>query len=55
MFPPECLKYVAVHELCHTRQKNHSAAFWALVRGAVPDYARIKRWMDENSAIMNMI
>ncbi|MCR4894476.1 MAG: M48 family metallopeptidase [Eubacteriales bacterium] len=55
MFPPKCIKYVAVHELCHTRQKNHSAAFWALVARAVPDYAEIKRWMDENSAIMNMI
>ena len=55
MFPPRCIKYVAVHELCHTLQKNHSAAFWALVGRAVPDYREIKRWMDQNSAIMNMI
>ena len=55
MFPPQCIRYVAVHELCHTKEKNHSSAFWALVARAMPDYASVKRWMDENSAIMNMI
>ncbi|AKB80893.1 hypothetical protein MSBR3_0315 [Methanosarcina barkeri 3] len=38
MAPPRQLEYVVVHELCHIKEKNHSARFWKLVRELMPDY-----------------
>jgi predicted metal-dependent hydrolase len=38
MAPPEQLEYVVVHELCHIKEKNHSARFWRLVGKLMPGY-----------------
>lgn len=44
VFLPEALmEYVIVHELCHLYELNHSAAFWAHVARAVPDYRDRRR------------
>jgi predicted metal-dependent hydrolase len=32
--------YVIVHELCHTLEKNHTKAFWALLTQHMPDWQR---------------
>ena len=42
--PPEVVDYVLLHELCHTRELNHSARFWTLLGGHDPDcHAHRKR------------
>jgi len=45
MAPPEIIDYVIIHELAHTKEKNHSRAFWQLVAQYVPDYKEKRRWL----------
>jgi predicted metal-dependent hydrolase len=48
--PPVILEYVVVHELCHIREKNHSAAFWQLVAEHLPDYQQRRHWLKQHGA-----
>lgn len=48
--PPVILEYVVVHELCHIREKNHSAAFWQLVAAHLPDYQQHRLWLKQHGA-----
>ncbi len=40
--------YVIIHELSHTRELNHSANFWNLVKKLYPNYEDAKDWLKEN-------
>ena len=51
--PPEVVDYVVVHELCHIRYKNHSAAFWNMVAQYDPAYQAHKAWLREHAALMD--
>ena len=48
--PAEVFEYVVIHELCHIEQRNHSAAFWALVARHCPDYKQRRLWLKQNGA-----
>lgn len=38
LYPPECLEYVVVHELCHLRERGHGPRFKALMDTYLPDW-----------------
>ncbi|MDZ7778959.1 MAG: SprT family zinc-dependent metalloprotease [Gemmatimonadota bacterium] len=44
--PRPVFEYVVVHELCHLRVRDHSPAFWELVRRVMPDYEGRKAWLE---------
>ncbi|MGB9893381.1 MAG: M48 family metallopeptidase, partial [Candidatus Saccharicenans sp.] len=54
MAPPQIIDYVIIHELAHTREKNHSRAFWNLVAQYVPDYKSKRRWLKSNGFRFNL-
>lgn len=41
-FPPECIEYVCIHELCHLKHMDHSEAFWDMVASFCPDWKRLR-------------
>ncbi|HRD64991.1 MAG TPA: SprT family zinc-dependent metalloprotease [Candidatus Competibacter sp.] len=45
--PPEWVRYVLIHELCHTRELNHSERFWRLVHRWEPNAAEIRGHLRE--------
>ncbi|WP_022702460.1 M48 family metallopeptidase [Pseudorhodobacter ferrugineus] len=45
MAPPQVLDYVAVHEVAHLAEMNHSSRFWAIVADLMPEYERHRRWL----------
>ena len=57
MLAPEAvIDYVVIHELCHRKEMNHSAKFWALVQQHCPDHTRLRKWLkDHGSAILSQI
>jgi len=53
MAEDDVIDYVVVHELAHISEMNHSARFWAVVEGVMPDYrarrARLKELVERLS------
>lgn len=47
--PSDMADYIVVHELCHLKEMNHSARFWALVKMTIPGYLGIRRRLRNHS------
>lgn len=45
MAPLIVVRYVVIHELAHTTEKNHSRAFWGIVSKMNPSYKAQIRWL----------
>ncbi|MGC8478379.1 MAG: M48 family metallopeptidase [Candidatus Micrarchaeia archaeon] len=44
--PKEIRESVIVHELAHTRVRDHSPKFWSLVYSIMPDYKERRKWLN---------
>ena len=52
--PPEVTRYVAIHELAHTFEKNHSARFWAIVARYEPEFRKNRAFLKNNAYYMDI-
>ena len=52
--PKEIISYVVVHELAHTRHKNHSSAFWREVEKYEPNYRQKRKWLKARGMYMQI-
>lgn len=46
LLAPEEVEYVLLHELCHSKYMNHSAAFWQLLESVCPDAIALDQAVD---------
>ncbi len=46
--PADCVEYLVIHELCHTRHLNHSQAFWRLVSEHCADYRKHEKRLGQS-------
>ena len=44
----DVIDYVLIHELCHTKVKNHSKNFWKEVEKYCPNYKELRKKLKTN-------
>jgi predicted metal-dependent hydrolase len=52
LLPPSLTDYIAVHEICHLKEMNHSPKFWTLVEKTVPNYKQLRTQLRKNSLLV---
>lgn len=53
--PLHAIRAIAVHELCHTRQMNHSATFWREVEKIMPNYPLVRKELKKYEYVMDSL
>ncbi len=53
--PKEIIEYVVVHELAHTRHRNHSKLFWGEVERYCPDWRIRRKWLKAHGILMEIL
>lgn len=51
LLPDEIIDSIVVHELCHIKQMNHSARFYAEIDKVFPNYKQCHLWLKQNGAM----
>ena len=49
--PKQITEYVVAHEMCHLKYKNHSPAFWSLLRSVFKPTDECKVWLEKNKEV----
>ncbi|MCD6110032.1 M48 family metallopeptidase [bacterium] len=52
--PPQVVDYLIIHELVHTKHKNHKKFFWNAVKTAHPHYKEDKQWLRKNAYLLSV-
>lgn len=51
--PPDLIDYVILHELTHTIEKNHSAAFWSKLEQVCPNYKELRKELHSHTPYLS--
>jgi hypothetical protein len=54
MAPMSLVDYVIAHELCHLLRRDHSRAFWKLLRTVLPDYQQRRERLRQEGPRFNI-
>lgn len=46
-FPPRCIEYVIMHELCHLKYANHSKQYYTFLSEVMPDWKIRKKTLND--------
>ncbi len=52
ILPIQLITYIVIHELCHSKQMNHSPKFWKLVEGYCPKYKSLKKQLNDYAFLL---
>lgn len=52
--PLDILDYVIIHELAHTKVRDHSKRFWKIVEEALPNYKEKRAWLKEHGSLITV-